>query len=100
MMRNLESVSMPIATYNAWLALYTGVGVMVGFCSLLAFAKTIYDLRVGALVLEFGDWKGRGLALPKLWWRWQVNYLSGTPVIFLTAILFADYLGFARLLDV
>lgn len=91
---------MPIATYNAWLALYTAVGVMVAFCSVLAFAKTIYDLRAGMLVIDLGDWRGRTLALPKLWWRWQVNYLSGTPVILLTAIMFAHYLGFATLLDV
>jgi hypothetical protein len=95
-----ESVSMSTAAYNAWLALYTGVGVMVALCSVLAVAKTIYDLNVGILALEFRDWKGRALALRRLWLRWQINYLSGTPVILLTGILFADYLGVATLLDV
>lgn len=95
-----ESVSVSIAAYNAWLALYTGVGVMVALCSVLAVAKTIYDLHVGILVVEFRDWKGRALALPRLWLSWQINYLSGTPVILLTGILFADYLGVATLLDV
>jgi len=91
---------MPIATYNAWLALYTGVGLMVALCAVLAAVKTIYDRRLGLLVLEFSDWRGRVLAVPKLWWRWQINYLSGTPVILLTAILFAHHLGFATLGDV
>ena len=91
---------MPIATYNAWLALYTGVGLMVALCAVLAAVKTIYDLRLGLLVLEFSDWRGRVLAVPKLWWRWQINYLPGTPVILLTAILFAHHLGFATLVDV
>ena len=58
---------MPIATYNAWLALYTGVGLMVALCAVLAAVKTIYDLRLGLLVLEFSDCKGRFFAVPKLW---------------------------------
>lgn len=91
---------MPVATQNAWLALYAGVGIMVALCAVLAVIKTIYDLRSGGLVLDLGGWKSRASALPKLWWRWQLNYLSGAPVILIIAIMFADYLGFATLVDV
>lgn len=91
---------MPVATQNAWLALYVGVGVVVALCAVLAVLKTIYDLRSGGLVLDLGNWKGRTLALPKLWWRWQVNYLTGAPVILIIAIMFAHHLGFATLVDV
>ena len=44
---------MPVATQNAWLALYVGVGVMVALCGVLAALKTIYDLQSGRLVLKF-----------------------------------------------
>lgn len=91
---------MPLATQNAWLALYVGVGVVVALCAVLAVLKTIYELRRGGLVLDLGNWKGRTLALPKLWWRWRVNYLTGAPVILIIAIMFAHHLGFATLVDV
>lgn len=91
---------MPIATYEAWIALYAAVGIMVAHCAALAILKTVYDLRSGGLVLDFGDWKSRATAIPKLWLRWQLNYLSGAPVILIIAIMFADYLGFATLVDV
>lgn len=91
---------MPIATQMAWLALYMGVGVMVALCAALAVLKTIYDLQSGRLVLDREDWKGRALAVPKLWWRWQMNYLTGAPVILVIALMFAHHLGFATLVDV
>jgi len=95
-----EATGMPVATQNAWLALYVGVGVMVALCGVLAALKTIYDLRSGRLVLNFGTWTGRATALPKLWWCWQVNYLTGAPVILAIALMFAHHLGFATLVDV
>lgn len=36
---------MPIATYQAWLSLYAGVGLVVAMCAVCAVAKTDYDLR-------------------------------------------------------
>jgi hypothetical protein len=91
---------MPDATQDAWLALYAGVSVLVALCAILAALKTIDDLRSGRLALDFRDWKSGASALPKLWWCWQLNYLSGAPVILIIAVMFADYLGFATLVDV
>lgn len=91
---------MPETTYHAWLALYTGVGVLVILCASASVFKTLYDLRAGTLILNLENWKGRTTALPKLWWRWQVNYLTGAPVILTIALMFAHHLGFATLVDV
>jgi hypothetical protein len=59
---------MPIATKDAWLALYAAVGIMAALCAILAVLKTIDDLRSGRLALDFRDWKSGASALPKLWW--------------------------------
>lgn len=91
---------MPIATYQAWLSLYAGVGLVVAMCAVCAVAKTGYDLRTGTLQLPSSTWRDRVLAAPKLWWRWQVNYLTGAPVILLIAGLYAHHIGFAVLGDV
>lgn len=95
-----SSVPMPVATYNAWLALYVGVGITVALCAFLASVKTIFDLWSGSVSVDLSSWRGRAIAGPKVWWRWQVNYLSGTPVILAVALMFAHYLGFATLGDV
>jgi hypothetical protein len=73
---------------------------MVALCTVLAVIKTAYDLRSRTLIIDLSNWKGRALAVPKLWWRWQVNYLSGAPVILGIALMFAHHLGFATLVDV
>jgi len=91
---------MPEATLNAWISLYAAVGVMVALCAILAVMKTAYDLRGGSLIIDLSNWRGRVLAAPKLWWRWQVNYLTGAPVILAIALMFAHHLGFATLVDV
>ena len=91
---------MPFATYHAWLSLYTGVGILVALCAMLAVFKTAYDFQSGAAVLTFRNWRDTATALLNLWWRWQLNYLSGAPVILLIAMMFAHYLGFATLVDV
>ena len=40
------------------------------------------------------------LVAPRLWVRWQLNYLLGAPAILGIAIYFAHYLGFGTLVDV
>ena len=91
---------MPVATYQAWLSLYAGVGLVVVICAIAAVLKTAVDYRVGTLRLPFGTWKDRVWAAPKLWWRWQVNYLTGAPVVLMIALLYAHHIGFAVLGDV
>lgn len=91
---------MPIATYQAWLSLYAAVGLVVALCAIAAIFKTAIDYRIGTLQLSFGTWKDRMLAAPKLWWRWQINYLTGAPVVLMIALLYANHLGFAVLGDV
>lgn len=91
---------MPAATLNAWIALYAAVGIMVALCAVLAIIKTAYDLHQKLVTIDLSNWKGRALAGPKLWWRWQLNYLSGAPVILAIALMYAHHLGFATLVDV
>ena len=91
---------MPVETYNAWLSLYSAVGLVVAICAFAAIMKTAIDYRTGELLLPFSTWPERFLAAPKLWWRGQVNYLTGAPVILLIAGLYAHHIGFAVLGDV
>jgi hypothetical protein len=85
---------MPVETYEAWLSLYLGVGILVGITALMAVAKTVYDVRSHAVEVELATWRGRVLLLPRLWLRWQLNYLQGTPTILAIAIFYAYHLGF------
>jgi hypothetical protein len=73
---------------------------MVALCAALAIVKTAYDYTSGAMTIDMSTWKGRAVAGPKLWWRWQMNYLSGAPVILAIALMFAHHLGFATLGEV
>lgn len=91
---------MPVATNNAWLALHAGARVVVAVCAVLADLKTAHELQSGALVLGFRDPKDCVSACLKLWWRWQLNDLSGTLVMLVIAIIVAHHLGFATLTNV
>lgn len=91
---------MPVATYNAWLALHAGARVEVAVCAVLADLKTAHDLQSGALVLGFRNRKNCVSACLKLWWRWQLNDLSGTLVMLNMAFMAACHLGFATLTNV
>ncbi len=91
---------MPSATYQAWLALYSAVGLVVAICALAAIIKTIVDYSTGALKLPLASRSNWAFAPARLWWRWQINYLTGAPVILLIAGLYAHHIGFGVLLDV
>jgi hypothetical protein len=39
------------------------------------------------------------LLLPKIWLRWQVNYLRGAPVILAVALYYAWHIGFGVFWD-
>jgi hypothetical protein len=85
---------MPVETYEAWLALYLGVAILAGVTALMAVAKTVYDVRTRAVMVDVATWRGRVLLVPRLWLRWQLNYLQGTPTILAIAVFYAHHLGF------
>lgn len=91
---------MPQATLQAWLSLYAAVGVMVAMCAVFAVIKTAYDYRSGTTRLPTTTVLDKVLVAPRLWVRWQLNYLLGAPAILGIAIYFAHYLGFGTLVDV
>lgn len=84
---------------NPWPATHASVDVIAGQCGFLAILKTIHHVRGGGLVLNPGGWKYQARALPKSLWSLLHNNLSDAPVILITAIMLADYLGFAELAD-
>ena len=91
---------MPQATLQAWLSLYAAVGVMVAMCAVFAVIKTAYDYRSGTSRLPTATVLDKVLVAPRMWVRWQLNYLLGAPAILGIALYFAHYLGFGRLVDV
>lgn len=82
---------------SAWIALYVGVGVFAALCAAGAGLQTAYEVRSGKWRPALASGLDYTLALPRLWLRWQRNYLRGMPVILMGAGLFAHHLGFAVL---
>lgn len=78
----------------AWTSLYIAVGSMALICAALAAITTVYELRAGAWRPALATRLDVALALPKVWLRWQKNYLRGAPVIALIALAFANHVGF------
>ena len=91
---------MPQATLDAWISLYAAVGLLVALCAIIAVIKTVHDYRSGSRTLSTTTVMDKGLAAPRVWVRWQLNYLLGVPAILAIAMLYANYLGFATLVDV
>lgn len=73
---------------------------MVAMCAVFAVIKTAHDYHTGTSKLPTASTLDKALALPRLWVRWQLNYLLGAPAILGIALCFAYYLGFATLVDV
>ena len=78
----------------AWTALYIAVGSMALICAVLAVGVTVHELRAGAWRPALVTRLDVALALPKVWLRWQRNYLFGTPVIAMIAVAYANHVGF------
>jgi hypothetical protein len=91
---------MPQATLDAWISLYAAVGLLVALCAIIAVIKTVHDYRSGSRTLSTTTVMDKVLAAPRVWVRWQLNYLLGVPAILAIAMLYANYLGFATLVDV
>lgn len=56
--------------------------------------KTILEIRGGAVVLPHTTWKQKFLWVPRLWFRFQLSYLTGFPCIMGITLLYAHYIGF------
>lgn len=88
---------MPEQTLTAWLTLYAATGLLAILCAVLATATTSWEYLSGRRTLSFSTWTDRVTALPRLWLRWQLNYLTGTPAIAAISLYFAGYIGFDTL---
>lgn len=78
----------------AWTSLYIAVGMMAVMCAILAAICTYADRRSKRWRLSVSSRFGLALLLPKVWLRWQVNYLRGAPVILAIALYYAWHIGF------
>lgn len=83
----------------AWTSLYIAVGALAAICAILASIATANDWRSGRWQPNFGTALDAALLLPKLWLRWQVNYLKGAPVIIAIALYYAWHIGFGAFWD-
>lgn len=81
---------------EAWTSLYAAVGILAGICAFCAVAKTIWDIKTGALELRAETLRGKLLLLPRVWLHWQLAYMLGFPTIIAVALLFAHYIGFGE----
>ena len=79
----------------AWTSMYVAVGIMCLLSAVLAVAVTYDDWRTERWrpALESG-WQ-KTLFLPRIWLRWQINYLKGTPVILAIALYYAHSVGWS-----
>jgi hypothetical protein len=77
----------------AWTALYIAVGSMALICAALAVIVTTNDIVTGAWRPKATTRLDMVLCLPRIWLRWQLNYLKGAPVILVVAYLFAADVG-------
>lgn len=78
----------------AWGALYIAVGALALICAALAGALTAQELLTGTWRPASGSRAQVVLIVPRVWLRWQRNYLLGAPAILAIALAFACHLGF------
>jgi len=83
----------------AWTSLYIAVGMMAALCASLAVVGTIADWRSKRWRPSLDSRLDRVLLLPKVWLRWQLNYLRGAPVILAVALYYASHVGFGVFWD-
>lgn len=84
----------------AWTSLYIAVGLMALLCAGLAFIVTMAELRSGRWRPECTTGTQKALFLPRIWLRWQLNYLLGTPVILTISIYFASHVGISKFWEI
>ena len=84
----------------AWTSLYIAVGIMALICAALSTIVTLNDWRIGRWAPARTSTLDKALLLPKLWLRWQANYLTGTPVILAISLYYASCIGFSVFWDI
>ena len=82
------------AAFDAWISLYAAVGLLVAMCTIAASVQTAHEIITGAWRPEPSACFGNLLIVPKVWLRWQINYLRGFPAILAIALIFAWHLDF------
>ena len=70
----------------AWTQLYAAVGLLAGICATCALLRTIIELQSGAIGLPTDTWKQKAIWFPRLWLRFQLNYLRARSEIKLSGI--------------
>lgn len=83
----------------AWTSLYIAVGIVALICAVLSVLVTANDWRAGRWRPALETGLDKALFLPKIWLRWQVNYMCGAPVILAVAIYYAGHVGFTVFWD-
>ena len=83
----------------AWTSLYIAVGIMALICAVLSVIVTADDWRTKPWLPALNTGLDKTLLLPKIWLRWQVNYLKGAPVIIAISIYYAWSVGFSVFWD-
>lgn len=83
----------------AWTSIYIAVGIMALICAVLSVLVTANDWRTGQWRPALDTRLEKILILPKIWLRWQVNYLRGAPVVLAIAVYYASHVGFSVFWD-
>lgn len=84
---------MKYEAFIAWTSLYIAVGSMGLICAGLAVVVTVHDWKSRTWRPKLTTKLDAALLLPKVWLRWQLNYLKGAPVILVVALYFASDVG-------
>lgn len=79
----------------AWTSLYMAVGILALICAMLSALVTWDDWRTGRWVPANASMLDRALLVPRLWLRWQTNYLTGAPPIIVISLYYASSIGFS-----
>lgn len=82
---------------ETWTTLYLAVGICAALCATIAAIATTQEVWAGTWRPALVTRQDKALALPRLWLRWQIKYLTGAPVILAIALLYAQHLGFGKL---
>ncbi len=64
-----------------WLSLYVATGICAALSAFGAAAMLGHEVVRDREWHALQGWQAVLLFAPKLWWRWQKKYLTGTPVI-------------------
>lgn len=73
----------------AWTSLYIAVGIMALICAVLAVGVTADDWRTKRWRPSLATHFDKMMLLPRIWLRWQVNYMKGAPVILAISFFYA-----------